>query len=601
MLTLKIQELIHKLEVGIGVRVLQYAMLAVLVLAVLFVYDLRAYRGFSSPEAMDVGQVARNLEEGRGFSTDYIRPFSLYLMQKHSLATHPEQALSTNQMDAARIYGAHPDLANAPVYPLVLAGLMKVWTPDWTVEMHKPFWSEGGRFIRYQPEFRIALFNQFLLVVVVGLTFFLAKKLFDRRAAWLAALFTLGSAQLWQFSVSGLSTLLLLVILLGLVLCLVKAEELGRAQAPKAGGLLAFAVAAGVLAGLGMLTRYSFGALIVPVAVFFWLFTGSRQPKLVLAAIFSFGLVVSPWIARNVMVSGTLFGTAGYAINETSYQHPGSELMRSIDPSLVINSGGVMPYVYKFTSNLSSILQEGWERLGGIWLAVLFFAGLLLGLRNVAARRLRYFTLMSLGTLVIVEALGKTGLSDLSPDLNSENLLVLLRPLVAVFGTVFFLTLLDQMKFPEPAMRYGVIALLVVLACQPLASAMISRTNPVSYPPYYPPEIQQVAGWMKTDELLMSDAPWAVAWYGQRQCVWLTRDTREDFYTINDYLKPVKGLYFTTLSMDDKFLSNMAHGADNSWGRFLLNAGMQSKFPKGFPLQTPKILGTGLFVSDRPR
>ena len=46
----------------------------------------------------------------------------------------------------------------------------------------------------------------------------------------------------------------------------------------------------------------------------------------------------------------------------------------------------------------------------------------------------------------------------------------------------------------------------------------------------------------------MSDIPWAVAWYGQRQCVWLTLkctpdakdpSTREDFFAINDYQKPI--------------------------------------------------------------
>ena len=75
--TPRIQELIHKLEVGGGARVLQYIMLAVLVAGLVFIYDLRAYKGFAAPEAMDAAQVARNLEEGNGFSTDFIRPFSL--------------------------------------------------------------------------------------------------------------------------------------------------------------------------------------------------------------------------------------------------------------------------------------------------------------------------------------------------------------------------------------------------------------------------------------------------------------------------------------------------------------------------------------------
>jgi len=596
--TPRIQELIHKLEVGGGARVLQYIMLAVLVAGLMFIYDLRAYKGFAAPEAMDAAQVARNLEDGNGFSTDFIRPFSLYLVQEHHLALHPESVLSTNNLDPARIRGLHPDLANPPVYPVVLAGLMKIRSPDWTTETRKPFWSDNGRFMRYQPEFSIAVFNQILLLATVALTFLLARKLFDSQAAWLSALLLLGADQLWKFSVSGLSTMLLLVIFLGLILCLVKAEELGRAEAPKTGSLFGLAVAAGVLTGLGMLTRYSFGMLLVPAAVFLLLYGGAKRKCLPLVAVAVFGVVIAPWLARNLSVSGTLFGTAGYGFIADTFR--GSELMQSIQPNLAVMTG-LRAYLHTYLSNLNSIFQDGWQQLGIGAMGVLFFAGLLLGLRSVAARRLRYFTMASLAILILTQAFGKTVLANLSPVFNADNLLVLLVPLMVIFGVVFFLTLLDQMKFSLLAARYGVIALLVVLVWQPLAANIFTRSSPLAYPPYYPPEIQQVSGWMKPGELMMSDMPWAVAWYGQRQCLWLTRDAQTDFYAINDYLAPVKGIYFSSLTMDDKFLSNLARGEADSWGRLMLNAGMMNQYPNGFPLKAPKFLSTGMFLTDRQR
>ena len=36
-----------------------------------------------------------------------------------------DQAPANSNADAGQIQGMHPDLANAPVYPTVLAGLMK--------------------------------------------------------------------------------------------------------------------------------------------------------------------------------------------------------------------------------------------------------------------------------------------------------------------------------------------------------------------------------------------------------------------------------------------------------------------------------------------
>ena len=432
----QIQHVIHAVEVGRYSRWLQLLPLAVAVVALAVIYDLSAYRGFSAPEAMDSAQVARNLAEGKGYTTDFIRPFSVFLIQKHNHEIHAGEIQMTNSVDFAELDGGHPDLANAPVYPTVLAGLMKLWSPDWKVQLRAPFWSEGGRFMRYQPEFHVAIFNQLLLLVAVALTFLLTLKLFDAPAAWLTALMTLGADLLWKFSVSGQSTLLLLLIFLGLAWCLVKAEELGRAENPQVRKLFILAITAGVLVGVGMLTRYAFGWVIVPVVIFLTLFGGVRRPGLAVAAFLAFGLAVLPWIIRNFAVSGTLFGTAGYAVVEGTFAFPGSRLMQSVNPDLS-TAFWVRPYLAKLLINVRNILQSDLLRIGGSWVAVLFFAGLLLGLRNIAARRMRYFTMMCLGVFIVVQAMGRTQLTTISSDLSSENLLVLLTPFVVIFGIAF--------------------------------------------------------------------------------------------------------------------------------------------------------------------
>ena len=602
MLSERIQMLIHATEVGGGSRIMRNLLLAVAIIGLAFLYDIRAYRNFNSPEAMDAAQVARNLSEGRGYSTDFIRPFSLYLVQKHNRAVNPGQMLATNMVDFAQISTPHPDLANAPVYPTVLAALFKLHTPTWKVETRKPFWTESGRFARYQPEFRIAIFNQLLLLVVVALTFAIAKRLFDSLAAWLAAALMLGSDLLWRYSVSGQSTLLLLVIFLGLIWCLMKLEELARIELPDTRRLFLLAITGGLLLGLGTLTRYSFGWLLVPVVVFLVLFGGARRTGLAVAACLVFGAVVAPWIARNLAVSGTFFGTAGYAAAEDTFGFPGSRLMQSFNPDLT-SAYWVTPYTRKLMENLRTICPGELLRLGGGWMGVLFLAGLLLGLRNQAARRLRYFAMLCLGVLILVEALGRTQLSSLS-ELNSENLLVLLTPLVVVFGVAFFLTLLNQMNVPTPQVRYGVIALLALLACQPLIATLLPpKISPVSYPPYYPPEIQKISGWMKPNELLMSDIPWAVAWYGDHQCTWTTINSQYEFFALNDNLvKPVRGLYLTLGTLDAKLFSECLQGGVDSWGNFVLKTVAANQIPPQFPLRVaPYGLLSGLFLTDRQR
>ncbi len=126
-------------------------------------------------------------------------------------------------------------------------------------------------------------------------------------------------------------------------------------------------------------------------------------------------------------------------------------------------------------------------------------------------------------------------------------------------------------------MRYVVIGIFSVVACLPMVFVFLPpRTNPVAYPPYYPPAIQTVAGWLKEKELAMSDIPWAVAWYGQRQCVWLTLkctpdakdpSTHEDFFAINDYQKPINALYLTPQTMDARFLTQWIRGRRTKLGQ----------------------------------
>src|SRR5450432_2440835 len=127
-----IQRLIHMLEVGAGSRYLRIFALALGVVALAFLYDLRAYRNLAAPEAMDAAQLARNISEGKGYTTLFLRPFSLYLVQRHNEAKSP-LALTNAAFDFAQIKTAHPDLANPPVYPLLLAGLMKVLPFDYKV------------------------------------------------------------------------------------------------------------------------------------------------------------------------------------------------------------------------------------------------------------------------------------------------------------------------------------------------------------------------------------------------------------------------------------------------------------------------------------
>ena len=599
MLSERIQQVIHAMEEGRGASWLKYFAIGVAAVFLLVGYDLRCYRGFAAPEAMDAAQVARNLAEGRGFSTLYIRPFSAGLVRAHNQA----QKLSTNEFnDLAQLDRPHPDLANAPVYPTVLAGLFKATSPKWETVTTKPFWSADSKFLRYKPEFWIAMFNQALFLVCVVLTYRLARKLFDKQVARLSATLVLGSVELLQFSVSGLSTMLLLVIFMGLAYTLVLLDEAAQAPLPNIRRLFLLAVGVGLLTGVGALTRYAFGWVMLPVFVYLVLFGGGRRHSLAVVATLTFFAVITPWIIRNYMVSGTPFGTAGYAMLETTQTFPGTRLMQTLSPDL-----NFIPWIRfcasKLLANLHSIFEEGGLFMAGTWVGAMFFASLMLGVRNLVARRLRYFVMGSLFVFAFFQALGMTGVADLSPTFNHDNLLVLLVPFMVIFGVMFFLTLLDQMKTPNVYVRVLVMVLMVLFARQALLARLITpKTTPVVYPPYYPPEIQKISNWMKPEEMMMSDIPWAVAWYGQRQCMQVTVNSRSDYFEVDDYYKPVKGLYLTLVTLNARLFSDCLQGGVDSWPNFSLKTVAGNQIPPSFPLKTaPYGLSTGLFLTDRAR
>jgi len=574
---MQLQEFIHKFEVGEGTRAVKWVAAVLGLAALVTVYDLRAYRNFSTPEAMDAAQLARNLAGGNGFTTDFIRPFSLHLQDR---ATGPADRPGG---DAAPIKGRHPDLSNPPLYPLALAGLMKVFPFDYGIP-------SGSNFIfqRYQPEVWIGLFNQFLFLVALILVFRLARRLFDAGVAWVTVLVLAGTELFWKLSVSGLSTMLLLVIFLGLVSCLVITEQAAREGTRGGRWLTAMALLIGVLAGLAGLTRYSFVFLIIPVLVFLASYFEGRRVALCVVATLGFLVVLTPWMVRNVRLSGVPFGTATYAVVQGTARFPGDQLQRSLKPDL--SQVSIMSCLRKGATGLREILQTDLPRLGGNWITAFFLAGLLVPFTRVGLGRLRVFLLLCLALASVVQALGRTPTAPGASEVSQQNLLVILAPLVFVYGVGIYSLLLGQIEVPFAPLRNLLTGFAVILVSGPLIFALIQRTHPLAFPPYYPPLIQRFAAWMKPDELVMSDMPWAVAWYGRKQSIWISLSvsdpkTGDDFFSINDLRKPIKGLYLTHFTLDQKFHSEMLLPQGNGWGRFVTDAVASTNLPPGFPLK----------------
>ncbi len=577
-----IQDLIHKFEVGEGVGRLRGVVSVLLILLLAVWYDFHMFQNFRAPEAMEAAQLARNLSRGEGFTTQCIRPLTLQLVLK-------QQGLEAHLSKQP-----HPDLTSPPVYPLLLAGLMKIL--PFNYEVATPFWV-------HQPEVLIAIFNQILFLLAVINTFRLARRLFDTWVAVTATTIMLGSDILWRFSVSGLSTCLLLLILSVLLNALVTYEEASRDPDRPTGWFVRQALLIGALLALGALTRYSFAWLILPtlISTSRWIPRRRWLTGLLISLVFLGAL--TPWLTRNYRASGTLFGVPGFALFQDTQRFPGTRLERSIDPDLA--KVEARECVRKILGNAGELIRDELPRLGGTgWLAAFFLVSLFLRFRSEPLRRLRGFLLGSLIILLFVQAGTRTHLSKDAVLLNSENLLVVLLPGVVIFGTGLFFVLLEHLELAIIELRFAVTVLFILATSSQLIWSLLPpRGLPLSYPPYLPPWIQEVSGYLKTNELMMSDMPWAVAWYGDRACVWNTLDIGKNFFQINDEQKPIAGLYLTPITTDARIISEVFGNPDFVWSQFTLDILIHTNVPARFPLThvRRKYMPDQIFMSDRPR
>ncbi|HEV7928427.1 MAG TPA: glycosyltransferase family 39 protein [Verrucomicrobiae bacterium] len=575
-----LQEWIYHWEEGAGAKVVKAAAAVLAFVAVAVLFDALAYESFSSEEAMETAQLARNLSRGKGYTTQTIRPLSIYLLRREAAAGQA----------AAILDKPVPDLSTPPAYPLLLAGLMAAL----------PFNFVASQNWYLAPERWIAVFNQVLFFVAVLLLFQIARRLFDARVAWLSAVLFAGSNLFWKFTISGLSTLWLMLVFLASVLCLVHLQE--RERARRAGfGSVALAGLTGVCIGVGALSRYAFMWMIIPVVIFIGCIALQRRATLCAVAGAAFLLVFGPWIARNVVLSGTCFGTASYALLEQAPPFEEDTMERSFDPQSGLRRMAPLDVVDKFFSNAREMWLNQLPRLGGNWVSAFFLVGLLVPFRDPALGRVRIFVVCSLALLFVVQAAGQTHLSGDSSEINSENLLALLAPLVFMYGVALFYTLLDQLHLVTFDARGAAVVVCILVASAPLLISLVVGARPALNTPYSPLFIQTVARFMRPVEFMISDIPAAVAWYGDRPCGWLPLDDDREFNQFNS-LKPIKAVYLTQRTTDSRFLTQMMAN-QRSWGHFVVECEGHGEVPTGFPLTNAPMsfLPDQMLLSDRPR
>ncbi|MBI5397487.1 MAG: hypothetical protein HZA91_19485 [Verrucomicrobia bacterium] len=466
-----------------------------------------------------------------------------------------------------------PRHAAGAVICALLGGLF--WAKTVSFEVGPP-----GAFTVFGPDRWIAYgLGIPLMLLNCALVYGTAHRLFDRRVALMAAcLFGLAETT-FQFALSGLSTMLTMAWVSAAWLALIVASD-WRETGARPRGAVVLALAAAVAIAGAFLTHYAAGWLLLPLCVVAWRTWGLARGAAMAAAMGAvFVALVSPWLARNYSLSGNFLGLAGYAVSEHTPMTPGDMFQRLMDAKPVVVS---MKMVWaKALANASVIWSDcPWIGSYGIILS-LFVAVLFYKFRRPVVNRFKWLAAASWALLFVVWCFVGLGARPERSAAQADNLLVLLVPFVTVFSTAVFYAYFDGLRILFKSVRAAWITGLVLVAALPLLLRLAGPTaGRMAYPPYHPPLVSQIAGYVEPGEFIISDQPWAVAWYGDRRCFWIPFSVPE-FFTLNDMHQHVAAFMLTPVTLNSRMLTEILVG---EWAPWSATLGFL-KFPNEFPLK----------------
>ena len=593
----RLQDLIFRFDLGMGVRWFRLGLFLLVVFLVILIYTGTQFYGLRDREVMDLGQLGRNLALGRGYVTRNIRPLDLAY-----LAAHGKPTLQAGQETI-------PELWTPPVYPLILSGWFHLLHPQTRIERVKQQMGiplrqlpvdlptlaalyESARIETLRLDRSLVLLAWLFFIVDLGVVFWLATELFDRRVALLCLVLCLLCDPLLDACIAG-SMLPWLALLVLLVLgILVKAQQWAEHK-ESVYWVTGALIVCGLVLGVAILTSYSMVCLLVPVTVMLKMTMRSVSQRIKFGACLGVCLlVVFPWMVRNSEIADSPFGLARWAVtriapNERGEEVARIELERRYDVTTELRWQAIAK---RALINWDKLYRETLKDAGANFLMAFFLVALLHRFRRDEALRLQWFVL---GVMIV--ALLWLGIAG--PP--KKNFFTIFVPVIAMYAAAFFFVLFERWQFRKRWIRRGVVGLFVGVNILPVFMTLLPPAPPSPYPPYDGGVIASMGETFREGDLLASDIPWAVAWYADRSTVLIPVEEKTYRDLLNDNLHVISGIYLTTVR-DWRWID-----AITSYSFWLSKYDFIHPPPPGFPLQYRRQLrgegGDQVLWSDQSR
>lgn len=557
------------------------------------------FDGLTSARGIDQAQIAREIASDEPFNTKFLRPLSIFQVNKHRQNLGMETEISPTHFT---------DIFHAPLNPLLNSVPLRLFKEQWEYS------ADSGSSVYFLDRV-IAGVSVLLFLLAILISYLLISRIFDTKIAGVSALVVLLSATMWQYAQSGLPQMLMLFLFSFGLYFVFKAIESQQEETPPYVWIALAAGFFGLLALTHWLTMWIFFGLLLFSAFYF-------RPKGVMSLLLLviFAVIVAVWGYRNYQVAGDPLGSGIYTLKTGLAEGDAAAIFRNYDPEQ--QAFDTRGFVSKLVVNSILQLEDIYKHLGSILVAPLFFLSLLHPFKRPEIAHFRWCILAMWGFAVLgMTIYGLPEFAKHSDNPEPNQLHLLFAPIMAAYGLAFLTVVWNRIGFEtsHPAVTQGHLIIVAVISAIPLILPMpknlrdginANKMQRAVWPPYYPPQIAVLNQWTTEQEIIVSDIPWAVAWYANRTSIWLPK-TQEQFREISDYVEDndgqIAGIFLSPVTIDSPYISAISQGPYADWREVILHGETKAELeirllPRDFPFQEEYRLNSKLyFYSDRRR
>ncbi len=510
--------------------------LILLVLGLVTTQLVLTFRGLFHAEAMDQAQIARNIAHGDGFSTQFIRPVELV---DHAKA---QASRGIEKVD----FESFRDTNYAPLYPYTLSLALSMTGQD---DVEATRLTEVSPDV-YGPDRLVAGVSSLFFIVSLVLAFFLSRKLFDEYLGYSVVGFMTLSNLFLEFATSGLPQMMMLTLFLAAMIFFVKATETPRHNSVR---LTVYLAVAFLFIALLVLTSWMAIWVALAAIAFVMIFFRPHGIYAVPGAIILLLFTMLP-LMLNATATGSLLGNLYYEFY--NFEGGGSEMVMRLANvgNIPLNSSSFWLRLFGETFGQLSNL---YTMMGSIIVVPLFFLTLFTKYKKESTNQIKWFVFI----LWVSVSIGMT-LFGTKENVSAGQLYILLAPLFIAYGLSLVFMALARMQLLHSfnLARNTTVVTLILLSAAPFLAKLpmdlyrgIWLGGAPHFPPYYPAALSStLADVTNEKDIIMSDQPWAVAWYADRKSMWTplrVTDYREAIKPIIDKAGiDVQGLLVTPQS-----------------------------------------------------